>query len=143
MSSHRVDALLGEGEGGVGLDMTPFVDIIFNLLLFFLLSTSYVQHTAMELSLPGSSQSRGVEGVAIEVTLMSDQRIFLYDKPIALADLPAALAAEKEKGRTVFLLKGDKSAYHGHAIEILDIAKSVGLEDIRVATIQRPPPDRR
>lgn len=138
--SRLAEEILGGEAAGVGLDMTPFVDIIFNLLLFFLLSTSYVQHTALDLSLPRAGRSAGVTGQFIQVDLKLDDSLFLNSKPVATLDeLAAGIAAEKEKGQTIFLLRADEGAIHGKVVEILDLAKSQGLEDIRVATHQRPP----
>ncbi len=141
--SQLAEELLGEDESAVGLDMTPFVDIIFNLLLFFLLSTSYVQHTALDLSLPRAGRSAGVTGQFIQVDLKVDDSLFLNSKPVAtLEELAAGVAAEKEKGQTIFLLRADEGALHGKVVEILDLAKSQGLDDIRVATRPKVPADR-
>lgn len=123
------------------LDMTAFVDIIFNLLLFFLLSSTYVQHTALEIDLPKARAAGAVEGRPVIVALTADDRIFLDETPVpSLEALSSGLASAKAEGREVLMVSADRRAQHGNVVEILDVAKRIGFTDLRVAS--RPAPSR-
>lgn len=125
------------GKPTPGIDMTPMIDIIFNLLLFFLLSSSFVEHTSMEVKLPRASTSQSFEGEAVVVELTRDDRLFLQGTPVTLEELKARM---KELYTTPddpkpLLVRADAQALHGRVVAILDIARAVGVKALNVATV--------
>ncbi len=119
------------------IDMTPMIDIVFNLLLFFLLSSSFVQHTSLEVKLPQASTSVSFEGEAVVVELTRDDRIFVQGKEVSLPDLPGRLKElypDPESGKPL-LIRADEHVFHGRVVTLLDIARSVGVSQLNVATI--------
>jgi biopolymer transport protein ExbD len=126
-----------------GSDMTPMIDIVFNLLLFFLLSSSYVQHTALEVRLPEATSAPSIEGEAVVVELTRDDRLFFQSKEVTLEELRAGMReAYPEKGSTrPLLIRADAQAFHGRVVALLDIARDLGVSSLNVATI--PATDRR
>ena len=120
------------------IDMTPMLDIVFNLLLFFLLSSSFVQHTSIEVKLPKTASSTPVEGEVVVIELTSSERIFLQGKELSLQDLPSKLK-ELYSGSDLqrpLLIRADEHAYHGGVVALLDIAREVGVTSLNVATMQ-------
>lgn len=120
-----------------GIDMTPMIDIVFNLLLFFLLSSSFVEHTSMEVKLPRASTSQSFEGEAVVVELTRDDQLFLQGKAVSLDELRnrmKELYANPEEPRPL-LVRADAQALHGRVVAVLDIARTVGVKALNVATL--------
>lgn len=125
--------------------MTPMIDIVFNLLLFFLLSTSYIQHSAMEVQLPKATTATNIENQVVVVELTAKDNIFLDGKEM----LPAAagetgldtLKAELTKIYTSpdvqrpLLIRADEDAVHGHVVALMDIARELGVKSLNIATL--------
>ena len=121
------------------LELTPLIDIIFLLLVFFLITTTFVkqthQETAIIISLP-----KGKMGVSIKevpkITLFVDRygAVFLGgDTALSLEQLKEELTVLHTKNsETLVELKADEKALHGNVTEILDIVNEVGFESIGV-----------
>jgi biopolymer transport protein ExbD len=75
------------------LSMAPLIDVVFLLLLFFMLTSSFVDPEAVELALPESHTSAPSEERSIRVAVDADGVVYLDDEPIALAALEPAIAA--------------------------------------------------
>jgi biopolymer transport protein ExbD len=136
----KLSEMVGQKSGPV-IDMTPMIDIVFNLLLFFLLSSSYVQHSSLEVKLPQSTQSRELEGEAVVVDLTRDDRIFFNGKLVTLDELRAAMVtAYPEPGSDKpLLIRADAQAMHGRVIAILDIARAQKVKALNIATMPAGP----
>lgn len=123
------------------IDMTPMIDIVFNLLLFFILSSSYVQHSSLEVKLPDSTTSAAVQGEAVVVDLTSEDKIFFNRKEVDLEGLRAAMAeayADTSTDRPL-LVRADAQAMHGKVVAILDIARQQKVKALNIATIPTAP----
>ena len=103
--------------------MSSMTDIIFLLLIFFMLTSNFVTPTGLPVSLP-SSKTANIVMQKISVTISEDLKYYLNDKEIALADLEPQLAA---------LLQGTQD---GEGVVVLHVDKSVPVEHLaRVAGI--------
>lgn len=113
------------------INITPLIDVLFILLIFFMVSSSFIEQPGMKLELP-TIQSKEVARVENLVMHISKEgEIFLADKPVTLDNLGAEIEAMipniQEK---TLILKADKEAQHGLIVEIMDIAKRSGLTKI-------------
>jgi len=118
------------------VELTPMVDVVFLLLIFFMISTTFVEHPGLKIDLPDSSaQQIKHEGKEIQVYLAEDGQIYFQQQEISLDDLYQKLnsygAAAK---RMTFLLMADKAVRHGRVIQLMDAAKTAGFEKLAIAT---------
>ncbi|NOY60762.1 MAG: biopolymer transporter ExbD [Calditrichaeota bacterium] len=118
-----------------GIDITSLIDVMFILLIFFMVSSSFVEQPGMKLELP-TTKSREVEKVEkLALYVSKEGDLFLNDKPVKLDSLQyvikAAIPNAKEK---TLVLKADKDVHHGLVVEIMDIAKRSGLKKIVIGT---------
>lgn len=127
-----------EGQSLV-TNMTAMVDVMFNLLLFTLLSTSYIQHSAMEIQLPKATTGEGLQNQAVVVELTANDKIFLEGKEMGLEDLRTELGkiyASSEAQRP-FLIRADEESAHGHVVALMDIARELGIKSLNIATLPK------
>jgi biopolymer transport protein ExbD len=124
------------------VDLTPMVDVVFLLLIFFMISTTFVETPGISVKLPeSSSQQRKQEVKEVKVYLSKDGRIFLGEQEIEQTELRRRLKAYGAQTKTMtFLLLADKEALHGKVVALMDLAKETGFDKLAIATEFRKKP---
>lgn len=117
------------------INVTSLIDVMFILLIFFMVSSSFVEQPGMKLELP-TIKSKEVARVDNLVLFVSkDDVIYLDDKQVSMENLAAEITAAipniKEK---TLVLKADRETQHGVIVQIMDIAKRNGLKKIIIGT---------
>jgi biopolymer transport protein ExbD/biopolymer transport protein TolR len=118
------------------VDLTPMVDVVFLLLIFFMISTTFVETPGLSINLPKSS-ARQVEKEKREVRvyMRADGGIFLEQQEVELSELIEKLRGYDEKAvETTFLLMADKDVKHGSVVQVMDSAKAAGFIKLAIAT---------
>jgi len=119
----------------VFVNVTSFIDVLFVLLLFFMVSTTFVNQPAMSLDLPKAVHSQGTRQPGIIVYIDQNGLIHLNDEPVddSVLDqaLRARLAASEDKS---VVLKADSRVTHGTVVHVLDIIKGAGVVKLTIAT---------
>jgi len=121
------------------VDLTPMVDVVFLLLIFFMISTTFVETPGITVKLPESS-SKVVEKEPqeIKVYLSSDGTISLQEERVSLEQLRQRLRSYGERAAEMtFLLLADQEARHGKVVELMDAAREAGFAKLAIATEQR------
>jgi len=123
------------------VNLTPMIDIIFNLLIFFLI-VAVISQKGMNLTLPKTSTAEKRPEKSLEISVTADERILFDGEEIAENDVEARLRAEKaldagEKADTI-LLKADEKAPFGKFVMVMDTARKVGLTNLVIATKLKP-----
>ena len=119
----------------VTLNMTPLIDCVLQLLIFFMLSSSFVLQTGIHVDLPKARAPRLQDEQNIIITITRTNEIFLNDEKITTEQLPNSLLEKvtKSKDKTV-LVKPDRRVETGKLVEVMGIAKSVGVESLGIVT---------
>lgn len=118
------------------IDMAPLIDVIFLLLIFFLLTTSFVKNRTIEVRLPGSKgQSEKLDPDALVVVLTRDGRILHAGNEVSLAELSSVFdeASGRDPGPIV-LLQADEEVTHGRVVQLMDLARDAGIYNLAIAT---------
>lgn len=119
------------------LDLTPLIDVVFLLLIFFMVSTTFVTDaTGMRVDLPRSSSQEAIpEGEDLTLQLEANGTVTLDGRPLSAAQLSAELrkAAESDPG-TLVVLRADAELSHGKVVEVMDLAREIGLTSFAIAT---------
>ena len=116
------------------LDMTPLVDVVFQLLIFFLLTSTYVQQSDMSTSsvpveLPESSltaQQKPPDELVISIDEQGN--VFVGDEQVGLDELAARLVkVAQNKPDTIILVRGDQRVPYGRVGQVMSIVRASGL----------------
>lgn len=127
--------LSGHTSSRRGMDLAPLIDVVFLLLIFFLLTAVFVK-PSIPLDLPKSETAKVIDKPEVSVTIKKDGSIMLNDDDILLPELYAALSKiyrDLLRDRDISLM-ADKEVPFGRVIEVMDIAKRAGVENISVLT---------
>jgi biopolymer transport protein ExbD len=124
-----------EQEENFSVDLTPLIDVVFLLLIFFMVSTVFVDFKRkMDISLPSSTSSlpsETEEPVKVELTV--DKNIFLNGKKVTLEEFELALSEISSSKNNAAVIRADKNLSYGHVIKIMGILQSAKILDIGVA----------
>lgn len=116
------------------MDLTPLIDVVFLLLIFFLL-TSVSAKPMMPLNLPEAETSVAAEQATVVVAIKLDGNVYVNNEPVAIEALPATLENLFENNAKRELnLMSDKGVVFGRVVQVLDIAQKAGAENIAVVT---------
>lgn len=119
----------------MGIDIAPLVDVVFLLVIFFAVSTTFLETSGMKLELPESSASTEREIREIAVFLGSDGGLVFEDETVTGEQLgPLLRAALARAERKIVVLRADTGTPHGKVVEIMDLIRESGAEGLTVAT---------
>ena len=120
------------------VDMTPMIDIVFQLILFFLVSTTFAIVPSIKLNLPTSHTSEGSAVKGITIYAQEDESLFFNDEPVSLDSLGLYLSAydtgDVEKKEFPVTLQADSNVTHGTIVKLLDIARENGYSIVNLRT---------
>ena len=118
---------------GLALDLTPVVDIVFNLLIFFALSLNFAAASrGINVKLPSASSAKIIRSDQVTVNLTKEGHTFLDDKKITLEQLGHMLKEKADK-KSLVIIRADSDVEHGKVVRIMDIIKSQDLNRIAIA----------
>ena len=122
-------------EENFSLDLTPLVDVVFLLLIFFMVSTVFVDFKRqMDISLPSSKSSLASEALEpVKVELTVDKQIFLNGKKIKIEEIEPALSKIPSSKKKSAVIRADKNLPYGNVIKVMGILQNAQILDIGVA----------
>ena len=120
------------------IDIAPFLDTVFNLLIFFALSLNFISTPGIRVNLPKSTAQEIVrEDKDLRVVISATNRLFLNESPVEMEDLANRFREEARLNRqTQILIQADEQVAHGTVVRVMDLARSAGLH--RLAIITQP-----
>ena len=118
------------------LDIAPLIDVVFQLLIFFMLTSNFVFQPGIKVSLPKAITSEVISSENIVVTVTGQDLLFLNERPTTINELVARLK-ENTGGQKSLLLKADTNASLGRVVEIWDLCRELGIPQINIATNQK------
>ncbi len=119
------------------LDIAPLIDVVFLLLIFFMLTSNFVFQPGIKVHLPKAITSEVLSSENIVVTITGQDLLFLGDQPITVDDLLLKLKEAARENKTL-LLRADTGASLGRVVEIWDLCRELNIAQINIATNQKP-----
>ena len=127
-------------RGQKEIDITPLVDMVFQLLIFFMLTSSFVTLPGIKINLPKAQTAAALPENNIVITIGQDKSLFLNETRVTAAELRKQLTQRVAgKQDTPLLIKADTKADIGTVVEIWDICRASGISQINIATLQESP----
>lgn len=120
----------------VGLDLTPMVDVVFLLIIFFMVSTTFITlESGLPVDLPQASSPQNSFSDLPTVTITKDSLIYVSGVQVDEASLASTLETVlAQSGLTVVVLRADKDVPHGTTVKVMDLIKQSGAQRIAIAT---------
>ncbi|NQZ49232.1 MAG: biopolymer transporter ExbD [Moritella sp.] len=124
-----------EQDDNAIIDMTPLIDIVFILLIFFILTASFQQQNTINIDRPQSTTNDSSDVVKLMVTIDKEGQISLDQGPIKLTDLSAYVKAKVSlTGSSSAVIQVDKDVTSDRLITVIDKIRIAGVANVAVAT---------
>jgi biopolymer transport protein ExbD len=117
-------------------NLTPLIDIVFLLLVFFMLTSHFVREEALNIELPVAESGEAVEADArLEVVIDAQGQLLIHDHYVEMESLEQTLR-EALQGRAdkVVRIRGDRASALGQAVTVLDAARRAGADAVDIVT---------
>jgi biopolymer transport protein ExbD len=123
----------GAGEEA-GIDLTPMLDVTFIMLIFFIVTTSFVKESGLEVSRPSAKSAKKNESASIFVAIGSNDEIWVDKRQVDVRSVRAnieRLHAESPEGSVI--IQADEGSKTGTLVKVMDQIKLAGVQDISIA----------
>ncbi|MDJ0762642.1 MAG: biopolymer transporter ExbD [Myxococcota bacterium] len=129
-----------KARGAIVLEITPLVDVVFLLLIFFLLTATYVKNPNLDINLPKASLNQTTsQKKDIAIAIKTSGEVRFNNQEVSLEKLEGILRAEyAENEDAIVVVQADQDAKHGRVVDVMDLAKKVGFAKLAIA-IQASP----
>ena len=117
-------------------DLTPMIDVVFQLLIFFMVTAVFAITPGLDIKLPEAEEAQAPEKENLFIVVDQDGNMKLNHKSVTFATLKEELQAKRQllDNTTMIIIKGDERSTHGQIVQIMDIARQVGVIDQVIAT---------
>lgn len=121
-------------EQGTDIDLTPMIDMVFILLIFFIVSTSFIKEAGVVVDRPGASTGEAQKPQLV-IAVDSTNVLWIQGSTIDIRMLPMQITQLKQKQEDIsIIIAADKKADVGVLISVLDTCREQGIKDVSVAT---------
>lgn len=131
----------GSRGNSAQVDLVPMIDIVFQLILFFLVSTTFALLPGITLNLPESSTSEGVSTAGITITMKENGQIWYKDTEVDLETLSKELesfdkVSFEERAEYPINLEADSLVTNGQIVTVFDILRQNGFSAVNLRTTE-------
>ena len=120
------------------IDMIPMIDIIFQLIIFFMVATTFKITSGMELELPKATALSDVAATQLSVYIINEDQIMVDNMMTSFGELSAIILDESKKSSTRgIIIYGDRGMEYSLLIEVMDILKQNGYSKIDLALTKK------
>jgi biopolymer transport protein ExbD len=120
------------------METSAFADIIFLLLIFFLLSSSFILPTGIPVNPPKSETAVTAQEQPIVVTITGSNEIYVDEEKVNFTELGTALGARLSNAPAkAVVVRGDETVTVKRLVEVMDVARDAGAEKLAIATQQK------
>ena len=131
---------VGSGDDG-DVDMAPLIDMVFLLLIFYIVTTSFLKESGVEVNRPESNQSAAVHGRFVPVAITADKQVFIagavVGRPHDHAAIQRVVAQQLQaQGTKVAIVQADRAVPTGDLLAVMDACDAAGADRVDVAAVQ-------
>ena len=127
--------LLEKPAKKISINLTPLIDVLFILIIFFTVSSTFLEQPGIELLLPEAESSQSHTAQKVIIYVDNEENLFLNDDPVEIENVATAvdalISAQTDKS---VVLHADESVSHGTIIKIMDLLRKQGIYKIIIST---------
>ena len=118
------------------INIASLVDVLFLLLIFFMVTSAFVEQPNIKLELPATSNTEVSRVERMVLTISRDGQLFIQDKPVDKQNLEKELRrVVLDTGEEILVLKADKMVPYGEIVGVMDDARGAGFKKVIAPTI--------
>ena len=125
----------GRKKVNTHLNIAPLIDVVFLLLIFFMLSSHFVTQQGIKITLPSAVTAKLHPEEDIVISITEDSNLYLNERLVTIENLLEQLRIEITKtGKNTVIIKADEKIDLGLAVKVMDIAKQADAERLIIST---------
>ena len=134
MRRHRVEPI---DTDNADIDLTPMLDVVFIMLIFFVVTTSFVKESGIDVNRPTASSAQRQEKANLLIAIRPNGEIWFDGRAIDLRSVRANVErARAESPQSHVVIQGDRAAQIGLLVEVMDQVRLAGIQDVAIAAEQ-------
>lgn len=119
------------------INLTSLIDVVFLLLIFFMVSTSFALIRGIKVDLPTTTTPQEKIEQNIVISITKEGKIYLGKRQISKTELVKTLKRQIGKKKSLVVINADKDTRHGMVVEVMDLAKQGGAGKLGILTTSR------
>jgi len=123
-----------EGDQDVGIDMSPLIDCVFILLIFFIVTTVFVEETGVEVDKPQAASASRLEKTSVLLAVTAEGAVVYGGREIGIAGVQPLVRRLLQKEEVPVIVQADTAARSGMLVRVIDEAKLAGATTVSIAT---------
>ena len=132
----RFRQMTADDGNETGIDISPLMDCVFILLIFFIVTTTFVEETGVEVDKPQAASSVRLEKTSILIALTEKGEVVYGGREIGFSGIQPLVKRMLQKEDVPVIIQADTAAQSGLLVRVIDEAKLAGAEKVSVATRQ-------
>lgn len=118
------------------VNITPLIDVVFLLLIFFMVTTTFQVTSGIKVDLPDSDAQMSDQNIRrVVISIKADGGIYVGQDLVTIEALNARLAeTAKENPDAMVVIRADQGVIHGQVVNVMDAARRAGLKKMAIAT---------
>jgi biopolymer transport protein ExbD len=121
-----------------GIDMGPMIDCVFILLIFFIVTTTFVEETGVEVDKPQAASSVRLEKTSILIALTASGSVVYGGRDIGMSGIQPLVRRMLQKEEVPVIVQADSNAPAGLLVRVIDEAKLGGAQKVSLASARAP-----
>ena len=130
----RFRDMAAEDGNDAGVDISPLIDCVFILLIFFIVTTTFVEETGVEVDKPTAASSVRLEKTSILLALTEKGEVVYGGREIGISGVRQLVKRMLQKEDIPVIIQADAGAQSGLLVRIIDEAKLAGATKVSLAT---------
>lgn len=116
------------------INLTPLIDIVFILLIFFLVTTTFIRDAGVEIQRPAARSAQPTPTTAMLLAIRANGELWMERRPVDIRSLPAELQRLRaDKPNPAVIIQADRNANVGLLVRVMDQVRQAGISDISLA----------
>jgi len=123
-----------DDDGETGIDISPLIDCVFILLIFFIVTTTFVEETGVEVDKPQAASAVQLEKTSILIALTEKGEVVYGGREIGFSGVQPLVKRVLQTEEVPVIVQADSAAQSGLLVRVIDEAKLAGAVQVSVAT---------
>lgn len=133
---HKKIASQSDEADGPEINLSPLIDCVFILLIFYIVTTVFVEESGIEVNKPDSASSRQLDKNSLQIAISSNNEIFYGGSEIGIEGVSGIIRRQLADQKVPVIIQTDRGADHGIFSEVYGAAKAAGADEITFSTLE-------
>ena len=124
----------GRSSSSVEVNLTPMIDVVFLLLIFFMVTTVFVEEVGIEIQKPKAASAQMLEKKSILIGVSADGRVIYGNREIGVGGVRGLVSRLLSENKVPVIILVDESCKSGIVVDVIDECKLAGAKQVSIAT---------